>query len=299
MSEFAENQTQEHDVDAIIDKAYNHEPSIVDSKPEPTQAPSTPAPQEPQYKEFEFNARGQPIKIKENDPRLTQWLSQGYDYAQSMQAFKEQSENFNRQKQEWEKSYTPYKEIDEFAKQNPEWWQTVEQSYQQRLSTQQVVPDQIKQYIDQHLKPVSQDIPLMKQFLQEMQTQKMEKQQKEEDARLENSIKSIRDKYPHLDFSAKDQTGLSLEKRVIDHALKNGIPTFEAAFAHYYGDTLISQAEARGREAVMADMKKRAKLGLLDESTPTPGEASYPRQPSGPKSWNDLRGEDILREFKF
>src|SRR3990167_4529359 len=79
-----ENSSSEHDVDAILASAYgdNQNPGI--DAPERPTAPVEKSPEPPQFKEYEFNARGQAVKIKENDPRFQQWLSQGYDYAQNI-----------------------------------------------------------------------------------------------------------------------------------------------------------------------------------------------------------------------
>lgn len=294
--------TEEHDVDAIIAQAYGHQNPSAEQASRVEKAEPAPAPTEPSFKEYEFNSRGQAVKIKENDPRFQQWLSQGHDYSQNINQFKSEREKWDQDRQKWEKDWSVYREIDAFAKQNPDWLNTVQQSYaQQRQSgTQGAIPPEVKQYLDQQLAPVAQDIPLMKQFLQEMQTQKMEKQQSDEDARLSDAMKSIQAKYQNLDFAAKDESGFSLEHRVLDHAVKNGIPTFKAAFLDYYHDNLEKLAEARGKEATMKEIEKRKKMGLLDES-PAPKRQNAPRfGNSGAKSqsWNDLHSEDILKEMR-
>ena len=287
------------DVDAIIANAYGTgEPAK-----ENIAAPQAAA--EPQYKEYEFNVRGQAVKIKDNDPRFQQWLSQGHDYAQNIAQIKAEREQWEKQrgewdsqKSEWEKSWTPYKEIDAFAKQNPEWLAHIEQSFQHATGQQQQALDPVKQYLDQRLGNVEQDLPLMKQFLQEMQTQKLEQQQSAEDAKLGDAIKSIQEKYKDIDFTAQDQSGLSLEHRVLNHAVENNIPTFRAAFLDYYHDSLVQQAEARGKESIAQQMKQRQKLGLLDDPAPGYTPHTAPRKPT---SWHDpqLSSDQILREFKF
>ncbi len=298
MTEFSDNSQgsggQEIDVDAILAQAYGHENPSQNQVQE--QKPA--APPEPQFKEYEFNHRGQAIKIKENDPRFTQWMSQGYDYAQNIQAMKSEREEFERSRKEWEQRVSPYREIDQFAKENPDWWNHIEQSYQQRLSTPVEVPDAVRKYLDQRLEPVTQDIPLMKEYLQKQQKLEIEKQQAEEDAQLGNAIKSIQEKYKDLDFSAKDESGLSLEQRVLNHAMQNGIPTFKAAFLDYYHESIEKLAEARGKEAFMQEMNKRKRLGLLDD--PAPGKSNVPLTRK-PVSWNDpqLSAEQILKEFNF
>ncbi len=306
--EFESNNTQEHDVDAIIANAYGQSNPSAARENSPSAAPQSSAtPQEPQYKEYEFNARGQAVKIRENDPRFQQWLSQGHDYAQNVaqiraekDAWEKQRGEWEQNKQSWEKDWGSYREIDEFAKSNPQWWQTVEQSYQQGQQQHQSQLDPVKQYLDQRLGNVEQDIPLMKQFLQEMQTQKMEAAQKQEDAKLDDAMKSIQQKYADIDFAAKDDSGLSLEHRVLNHAVENGFPTFRAAFLDYYHDSLVQQAEARGKETLMQQMQKRQKLGLLDDPAPGRNPVAPPQQRK-PSSWGDsqLSGNAILKEFNF
>src|SRR3990167_474871 len=295
-----ENSSSEHDVDAILASAYGDKQNPGIDAPERPTAPVEKSPEPPQFKEYEFNARGQAVKIKENDPRFQQWLSQGYDYAQNINSFKSERDAFEQQRRALDQQFTPYREIDEFAKQHPDWWTHVDQSYKQKLSNQDEIPEPVKSYFDQKLQPVINDIPLMKQFLQEMQTQKLEKQQADEDARLAEAVKSVQAKYPSLDFAAKDESGLSLERRVLNHGVNNGFPTFRAAFLDYYHDHLEKLAEARGRESITQEIQKRKKMGLLEEN-PTPqrggAENFVPVAKGG--SWNDLRGEDILKKFKF
>lgn len=302
MPELLEQQnTQEHDVDAIIAKAYSgsENPSITTEAPGSESQVTPPVSQAPQFKEYEFSHRGQAIKIKDNDPRFTQFLSQGHDYAQNVQTMKAEREKWEQSKSEWEKTWSPYKEVDAYAKENPDWWNHVDQSFKQKLSSQEGVPDPVKQYFDQKLEPIAKDIPLMKQFLQEMQTAKLEKQQADEDAKLAESVKSIQARYPDLDFKAKDETGVSLENRVLKHGIDNGFPTFRAAFLDYFHDSLEKQAEARGKEAIMKEINQRKKLGLLDDDQAPSKTINFSQ--GKPRSWNDpqLSSEAILKEMNF
>lgn len=298
MTDFVDNSAgQEHDVDAIIAQAYG--PAAPEAQQQQQAAPA--APQEPQYKEYSFPRRGQEVKIKENDPRFQQWLSYGADYDSHISSFKQKQQEFEQQRQQFEQQWTPYKEIDEYARSNPDWWAHVDQSYQQRSQQQQqAVPPEVQRYLDQKLEPIAKDLPLMKEFLQEQQTLKLEKQRADEDAQLNQSMKSLQEKYSGLDFATTDESGLSLEARVLNHAVTNGFPTFRAAFLDYYSDQLEMQAEARGREAMQKEAEKRRKIGLLDDNGP----ASAPQQTPfnrKPQSWNDpsLRGDNIMQNFKF
>jgi hypothetical protein len=295
MVDFAENPGSQdgHDVDAIIAQAYGQQNPSADAFQQ-KEAPPQQAP-EPSYKEYEFNSRGQPIKIKENDPRFQQWLSQGHDYAQNMGAFKSERQAFDSERQEWEKKWSPYKEIDSFAQQNPDWWKHIDQSYQQKLSSPVDLPEPVKQYLE----PILKDYSMMKEFVQDSQRKDLEKQRSDEDAQLDQMIKSIQGKYPDLDFSSRDESGLSLEQRILDFAGKNHIGNFDLAFKAHYYDQAIKQAESRGKESIMQEMQKRKKMGLLDEKpAPNPSSMRFGSDAKS-KNWNDLRGEDILKEFKF
>lgn len=298
MSESVENTGgAELDGEAIYNQVYGNQQSH--EAPAPQAAAPTP-PAEPQYKEYAFSHRGQEIKVKENDPKFQQWLSQGYDYGTNVNSFRQEQEKFNQSRQEFEQTFAPYKEIDQYARQNPDWWAHVDQSYQQREQQgQQAISPEIQRYLDAKLEPISKDLPLMKEFLQEQQTQKLEKQRADEDAQLATSMKSLQEKYKGLDFSAKDESGLSLESRVLNHAVGNGFPTFRAAFLDYYHDSLEKQAEARGRESFQAEAQKRQKLGLLDENpTSLPRETPFAGKS---KSWHDssMSGDAIMRQFRF
>jgi hypothetical protein len=288
--------SQEHDVDAIIANAYgtaNPSSESAVSRQEPSQA------QEPQHKEYEFNSLGQVIKVKDNDPRLQQWLSAGHGYSQQMNSFRQERESWEKQRQDWEKNWSVYREIDEYAQKNSDWWNHVSQSYQQKQQNPLDIPDHVKQYLD----PIIKDYSQVKTFINDYQRREIEAQNAKADQELQTAIKSIQEKYPNLDFNAQDESGQSLERRVVDHAVKNGFPTFRAAFLDYYHDHLEKLAEARGKESIMSDMKKRQKLGLLDESqAPSPSLSSLNLSGAkSSKSWNDpsLSGSNILKEFKF
>lgn len=302
MSEFATTESaQDIDVDAIWDKAYGGgENSTV--APEPVSSAPIEAPKQeaPNFKEYEFAHRGQQVKIREDDPRFTQWMSMGYDYAQNNSALKTEREEFEKSRGNFEKTWSPYKEIDEYARDNPDWWQHVDQSYKQKLSSQQDVPDSVKKYLESVLGPIQQDIPLVKQYLTKQQADEAAKIEKDQDTQLESSVKSVMERNPQIDFKAKDPSGMSLEHRVLDYGIKNQLLKFEDAFKAYYYDESIKQAESRGRESYMQELNKRKKLGILD-NVPTQGKIPNLTQASKIRSWSDpqLSSENILKELNL
>lgn len=282
--------TQDFDVDQILAdvSATEHDP-----EPRAMSAPaSEPAPVTPQEKEYEFNSRGQMIKIKENDPRLSQWLSQGHDYAQSISQLKADQEALEQQKQEYETKYSPYKKVDEFAAANPEWWRSIQQNLQMKQTIPVDIPDQLKPFIE----PIIKDYADIKKWQHQTQTEKLEADARKANEALDAEIKSIGQKN-NLDFSQKDGSGQSLESRVILHAKTQGISTFQAAFRDYYHDQLVMQAEARGKESIAKDMENKRKLGLLGESS-TPSKGVHQVENVRSKSWNDIH-QEALRELNL
>lgn len=263
----------------------------------PMNAPESAAqaePAKPAVEEFELDWNGQ--KIKADRDKFTKWAQMGYDYNQKIgsvsQREKQLQDDYNRRVQESEQKYSPYRDIDEYSQKNPQWWNHVQQAFQQQQ--QNPLGTQLSPELKSYLEPIVNDYSQVKNFIQEYQKGITEKQVKEQDSQLETQIKSIGEKY-NLDLSAKDANGQSLEQRVIDHAIQNKIPTFKAAFLDYYHEDLQKQAEARGREAVQKEMDKRKKAGLLGESS-TPSSGKLPNlNVKGSKGY--LSADQILKRM--
>lgn len=254
------------------------------AQPEQTQQ-SQPAQQTPE--EFEITWNGKQIKAPKE--KALQWASQGYDYSQKMAELTRQRAEWETKQKEFEQSYTPYKTIDEYAKQNPEWWSHVEQSYQQKLANAQAAaPGQTSPEIE-GLKAKLTEIEKFKTDLEAKEAaQKAEKEQQV----LEGEIKSIRDTYKDLDWTSRDESGLDLEQRVLKHAIDNGIQSVRAAFRDYQHDHLLKLAAERAKESQTKDLQKRTKLGLLGQSQ-APKKGLTPAEGVKTKSY-----EDLMREAK-
>src|SRR3990167_6014846 len=281
-----ENQSgSEIDVDKLLSEVYGSE-EIPNGN---TQAPP-PAPPPTQVKEWELDIRGQ--KIKADEQNLLKWAQQGYDYSQNINSFKTEKDSWLKEKTDCEQRISPYRQIDEFAKQNPDWWETINQGFQKRDEPQ--IPDEKKSY----LQPIVKNYSEVKTIINDVQREKEEARIKNEDNELDKEIKSLRSHYSDLDFDVKDQSGQSLEQRILDHGTKNGFRSFSSAFKDYYHEELIKRAESRGREAVSADVKKRQKLGLLNDSAP---DSFTAKRPASGIKWSDrsLSGAEILKELNL
>lgn len=253
----------------------------------PTSAnPSPAAPTQQTLAEYEFEHGGKAIKVPFTDPRAKTWIQQGYDYSQKMAAF-------NQQKADLEGSYSPYKMIDEYAKQNPDWWKHVESAYQSKDAkpgqahggaSPIELPSEVKQKL--------QELDEIKPFISELKSEREQTRIKQEDDELAGQMKSIREKYADLDWKSVDEAGQSIEKRVLKHAVDNDIKNYKTAFNDYYQEHLVKLQVDRAKENATKELQKRTKLGIIGES-PTPRK--------GPQSTEGVRNksyENLLNEAK-
>lgn len=278
--------TSSIDADALLAEIEKASPER-DARSEST-APESEAPPvketpetSPTLSEIEFTWNGK--KIKAPIDKAKQWAQQGYDYAQKMQEFGASKQAWETERKRFEESLAPYRLIDEFAKSNPDWWKQVEQSYQERMSSAQSNPE---------LSQLRQELSELKKFKDSLETERQEARRKEEDEKLKTEIQSIRDEFKDLNWDQPDDSGQTLEKRVLMHAMENGIASFRAAFRDYNHEHLLKLAEERAKESKTKDIQKRTKEGLLGVS-PTPKKALAPAENVKSKSYDDL-----LREAK-
>ncbi len=268
----------EMDVDALIEQVNapaTERPMSGEEAPAPEQAApaAQAAPQTPQEYEYEWSGR----KIKEPLEMILKRAGMGYDYAQRMEALKREQ----GQMAEKYKPYEKYKTIDDYVQKDPAWWQHVEESWNDRLASEDPTVQRVKALLDEQLQPV-------KALLSQKEEQEQQAKVDEEDNRLDKDIKSIREKYKDLDFDTPDAQGKSLEMKVLEHGSTNGFPSFKAAFLDFHHEQLEKMWESRGREAIGKEAEKRQKLGL----------SGTPRTPQKTSDAFDTRGDwnDVMKQ---
>lgn len=192
--------------------------------------------------------------------QILKWAAQGRDYPQAMQ-------RLNSEKAQLEAKYKPYAEIDAYATKNPEWWSSVVQSYEQRGQNQNpatpAVPPEVLSEIDQ-----------LKQFKSSFEAEQANKA-------LDAEVQDIRKSYPDLSWDVLDENGSSLEMRVYDHAVKNGIQSFKTAFRDLMHDHLIKYNADKAREAAVKELQAQRKQGHVGVST-----TSTQAPPSAPRKFS-------------
>lgn len=254
-----------------------------------------PAPKEaapaPAMQDFEFEYKGQKIKAPVTDPKVKTWLQQGYDYSQNTAALKKERETWETERKAWD----PYKRIDEYAKKNPDWWAQVEQSYQARMQGQggntatPVNPD-LEALLKEKLQP-------LEQFKSDFEKQQTTAREQQEDSALDKEVQSIREQSKDLDWATPDQSGMTLEQRVLKHGMDMGLDGskpghFRAAFRDYNHDHLMNHAKEKGLASQSKELQKRTRLGIIGTSS-TPKKGLTPAEGIKNKSYNDLMREGL------
>lgn len=245
------------------------------------------SPQAQAVQEYEYKARGQ--TIKEPIDKILQRASQGYDYAQSMS-------EFNRQKLEHEKMYGPYREIDDYAKQNPDWFNHVRSAYQDRgnFRPQAGAQTPVDGNVDPHIQAINEKLSRLEKQEQDRELTKQASERESQDKKYLEELESIRKSHKNLDFDSPDVNGKSLELQVLEHARDNNISSFKTAFRDFYHEKLLDRAREEGKELAAKEVAKRSKLGLLGEHS-APKEKGLSPPKSGGKQYEDV--DDILKEM--
>jgi hypothetical protein len=278
MNELNETQDLSDDqIDGLLSGGEgNREIPMREEKP---QAASTPTAQE-----YAFKAHGKEVKAPID--KILQWASMGYEYPQKAADLNKQTTEFQRRQmefQEQEKKWAPYKEVDEYAAKNPEWWTQVQEQYRQKMAGAQTNPE---------VAQLKSELQELKQFRDEFRSKENNQKVEQEDKQLSTEIEGLRKSFPNIDFDSPDESGSSLEMKVLQHAMDNDIKSFRVAFRDYYHDHLVGKAREEGKELVAKERQKQSKLGILGE-TPKPTKGLRPAENVKNKSYADLEREAL------
>ena len=261
------------EADSLI--AENHAPNT------PMEMETAPKPQ-PVVDEHIITVNGQPVKATLE--KLKQWASMGHGAPT-------QIGKLNARIKELEGVETKFKQfsdIDNYATSNPDWWKHVEKGWSER-NTQNI---QNSDSENSELSLLKNDIASFKSFKDEITNEKAAQKMKSEDDALNAEIKSIETNYPDLDFATPDETGKSLQTKILEHAEQNGISNYRAAFRDYFHDSLLKMATEKGKESSLKDRQQKTKLGIIGQSKVST-KGLQPVSNLKSKSYDDLMKEGL------
>jgi hypothetical protein len=270
----------------------------------PAEAPSEPVQEQaPTWngQEWEFEWNGKKI-VPETRDKLRVWASQGYNYSQRMGELNkthaqrmQEAETRELAAKALEQKLGVYSKVDEYAQQNPDWWEHVNQAFSSR-ETHGLDPALAKV-----IGPLQEKLGSLEQVIQEQraaaQAAERDARYKEQDTALDAEIESIRKQYPNIDLSARDDVGETLERRIYKHASEIGTTSFRAAFRDYLFDQLTTQQQAQQKLQAVRQTQAQAKAGLLGKS-PAPTRDLRPVDTRRPWSDPQFDVETILEELR-
>ena len=258
----------ESDVDALLESIENPKSNVQE----------VPA---PKAEEYSFTHNGK--EIKADIEKLKRWASQGYDAPNRLGELNKVVNEYKTREQQLKELETRYKTVDEYVRKNPEFYSKFMQAYQQEVSGNPLAA----------LDPIKQEVEQLKNSFKTIEQERQEQRIKQEDELYQKEVTELKKTYPKVDFDSKGQDGKSLEYKVLQYALDNGIKKFTTAFRDFYHDELMKINAESAKEKVVSEKQTRFKLGILDDGQlPKSKSSEYSRG----KSWGDLE-KDALREL--
>jgi hypothetical protein len=291
------------DADAPIgsDVSAPH-PDLEGLEPETKEAAPAEAPwdwKQHYAREVEYNAAGK--VVKEPFEMVLKRASQGYDYAQKVGEWNKKEQDFTgklTQAEQRLKEFEYLKQVDDYARQNPQWKQHIDKMWEQRdiaernLDPNDPIIQLMNQKLEKLMEPINNLTSKVTQFDQFVSQQRISK----EDQELDAEVKSIREKHSDLDWDARDEFGKTLEARVLEHAAKMGLGSnpgaFRMAFRDFNHDHLVKTAQDRAKEAVADQAHRLKKAGFIGKSS-TPQTGITQAKSLREKSYDDLFKEGL------
>jgi hypothetical protein len=275
-------------IDAIVESVEQSTNNEIPMESTPNEMVPPVVEQAPQ--EFEFTAEGR--TYKGDIEKLKRWAQMGVTAPNKFGELSKKLSDYEGRFKQYEQYDNVYKPIDEWARANPDKWNSLLQSWQQaQFGVQPPQPGQQGQ--TPQLPPeLIQKIQGLEQFKTSFEKQQETQRIQAADQSLDGEIGEIRKQFSHIDFDAPDESGLSLEYQVLKHATDNGIPSFRAAFRDYAFDRLTKMSESKGRQG--AGVSPQTKAALLGKN-PTAARGQNTPDLKG-KNYDQIHSM-ILQEF--
>lgn len=207
--------------------------------------------------EWSFKVGGKDVVPSDKSQVLT-WAQLGYGANHKIAELNKQLETWKQKEASIKELEGRYGEVDKYVKQNPKFWQHIMDSYQRR--------EQLENQNDpivQTLQKLEAKTQQYDQYIEQLQAKESQERMKQEDTAYQSQLGEMKKSYPKIDFDSPDENGHSLEYRVLDYAIKNGIRNFKTAFRDYYHDELVKMGAEQAKEKVAKDKFNTAKDGVI------------------------------------
>ena len=262
-----------YDVDALLKQAYQSDDSQQDDKV-PSEGNIDNDVEGKSVSEEKFDGRiitanGKEVKIAKD--KIDQYLSKGYAFESKMsdlnvdkQKFTDERDSWNTEKSEMDTRYSELKQLDDYARDNPEWLEKIKTSFNQKDELE-------KEVISNHDPddPLIKKIDSMQEKLSKYENhieneikEREDRKQAESNAKFDSQVLDYKQKFSNLDWNTKDDSGKTLEDKVIDFADKRKLSSFEDAFKLLHFDDFQKRSEIKGKEEAGKSIQQAKKLGL-------------------------------------
>lgn len=269
----SKNVSQEPDVDALLSQIYEPTtPREQGTEISESGAKSEPTQKDPLDFEDEIQWGKEKKKFHYNDIKR---------YAQMGYAFNENQRKLNTERQDWLKKEKTlgeqlqaaralelYRDVDEYAKKNPKWWDHILQSYQTggkapEEQSQAETPPWLEKLtaMEKRLEDLSGDFSTIKDERERVRKDA-------EDKALDGEVEEYRKAHPYFDWKALNESGYpALEVRILEYAAANGIKKFSTAANDLLHDEFIKRTDMKAREEVGKTVQTKNKFGGGDIRT--------------------------------
>ncbi len=236
--------------------------------------------------EYAFKVGGKEIKAPID--KIIRWAEMGYDAPNKIGSLQKEIDSWKQKENQFKEIEGKYGTVDQYVRENPQWWQFVQSQYEQQQK--QMTSDNPMMSTINELKEKLNDISSFKdQILKEKQEMKA----MQDDDAYTKEFESVKSQYPNIDLVTPDETGKTLEYKILEYASQNGIKKFTTAFRDMMHDQLMGLKEEQAKEKLMSDRVSKTKLGILGTS-PTPKTKGV--EYSKGKSYADLERE-VLESY--
>lgn len=248
---------------------------------ENTETPEEVTQEQPTVQEYSFTHSGKEIKAPIDN--ILKWASQGYDAPNRIGDLSKQLDEYKQKESRFKEIETQYGDVDKFARENPDWWKHVSESYQQKFL-------EAKAGGNPELIGLQKELEDLKNFKLQLEQDRQAEVNRREDEAYQSELQALTKAYPKIDFSSVGPDGKSLEYKVLQHAKENGIKKFTTAFRDFYHDDLMKLQAESAKEGLLKERQQRTKLGILGETFQS---AKQVNQDVKGKSYADLEREAL------
>ena len=195
--------------------------------------------------------------------KVTEYAQKGFDYELKMHslkseraAFEEKLAELEKRQQEFSEKREYWENIDKYMVENPSFAETVRAAWEQQQGQQShVTSDPQYQALQSTIKSLEERLNVQDNERQEISLKKAEES-------LVKSKAEYKDKHPDFDWETKDEFGQTLQERIEQHAVDNGIRSYNLAANSYLFDQHIKRTEMKAKESVAKELTAKKKMGL-------------------------------------